>query len=292
VGYFVANGTVDVIVIGDTDSLVQLEVSLQIVHDYVGDLLVELEHVDTASRITLIDRPGEPASGAGCNGNDIDVVLADGATDPVEDECSEDEPTIAGTLRPNEALSTFTGENVAGVWRLTVNDLHVSDEGTLQHWCLVVNREATATPGMTSTNTHTPRRSSTATRAATRIPTPTLSLTPTGTLAPTDEPTAGAPTPTHSVVPSHTTTATPTPTASDSPITPVPVECAGDCDGSGAVTVDELIRGVNIALGNAPVVDCRVLDRDGGGTVTVDELVAAVNNALAGCITDRERTGF
>jgi hypothetical protein len=46
------------------------------------------------------------------------------------------------------------------------------------------------------------------------------------------------------------------------------------------VTVDELVMGVNIALGAADVSACRNFDRDGSHTVTVNELVAAVNMLL------------
>ena len=67
--------------------------------------------------------------------------------------------------------------------------------------------------------------------------------------------------------------------------TAVVAQCTGDCDVSGAVTIDELVRGVNIALGTAPVTDCGSLDASGNGTVTIDDLVRAVNNTLAGCPT-------
>jgi len=62
-----------------------------------------------------------------------------------------------------------------------------------------------------------------------------------------------------------------------------PAGCAGDCNGDGAVTVDELIKGVNIALGSASLDQCSSFDTNGDGEVTVDELVRAVNNALTGC---------
>jgi hypothetical protein len=62
-----------------------------------------------------------------------------------------------------------------------------------------------------------------------------------------------------------------------------PVPCTGDCDASGEVTVDELIRGVNIALGTAAVAQCPSFDANGDGAVTVSELITAVNNALGGC---------
>src|SRR4051812_37812408 len=47
------------------------------------------------------------------------------------------------------------------------------------------------------------------------------------------------------------------------------VPCAGDCDGDGVVVVNELVRGVNVALTNGPVDGCRALDRDGNGTIRV-----------------------
>ena len=63
----------------------------------------------------------------------------------------------------------------------------------------------------------------------------------------------------------------------------MPGGCAGDCNDDGTVTVDELVRGVNIALGIAEVKACRLFDKNDDGAVTVDELVSAVNAALGGC---------
>lgn len=71
--------------------------------------------------------------------------------------------------------------------------------------------------------------------------------------------------------------ATPTPTA-----TPPP-PCAGDCDGNGAVTVEELVLAVAIALGDQPLASCAPADADGDGAVRVAELVRAVAHALGSC---------
>jgi hypothetical protein len=60
-------------------------------------------------------------------------------------------------------------------------------------------------------------------------------------------------------------------------------QCAGDCDGNGAVTIDELVRGVGIALGGGSVDPCPAMDRGADGAVTIDDLVAAVDAALSGC---------
>ena len=59
--------------------------------------------------------------------------------------------------------------------------------------------------------------------------------------------------------------------------------CAGDCNHDDHVTVDELVTGVNMALGTLPVEGCPDVDPGGDHKVTVDDLVAAVNNALGGC---------
>lgn len=60
-------------------------------------------------------------------------------------------------------------------------------------------------------------------------------------------------------------------------------QCAGDCDGSSTVTINELITGVNIALGSAQLSACPSFDRDGSGMVEINELILAVNNALGTC---------
>jgi hypothetical protein len=60
-------------------------------------------------------------------------------------------------------------------------------------------------------------------------------------------------------------------------------QCLGDCDGSGAVSVGELVIGVNIALGLAALASCPDFDSNHDGMVGIDELLGAVGNALTGC---------
>ena len=80
---------------------------------------------------------------------------------------------------------------------------------------------------------------------------------------------------------------TPTPTATATPTmpppTPTPLPCLGDCDRSGAVTVDEIVLGVNIALGERPLSACAPFDSGDDQAVTVDELLVGIGNALEGC---------
>jgi uncharacterized repeat protein (TIGR03806 family) len=66
--------------------------------------------------------------------------------------------------------------------------------------------------------------------------------------------------------------------------------CVGDCNDDGAVPINELIVGVNVALGSLPVASCVAFDRNGDGAVSIDELLAGVNNAIDVCVSDATPT--
>lgn len=84
---------------------------------------------------------------------------------------------------------------------------------------------------------------------------------------------------------------TPTPTGGETTPTPTPTGvptgtvsfCVGDCSGEGMVQINELVIGVNIALGSLPIGDCPAFDCQNNGTVPINCLIQAVNNALNGC---------
>lgn len=84
---------------------------------------------------------------------------------------------------------------------------------------------------------------------------------------------APTPTATASIGASATPTATP----------PTAMPCAGDCDNSNDVAINELITGVNILLESAELEVCPAFDRDASGVVEINELIAAVNASLSGC---------
>lgn len=79
------------------------------------------------------------------------------------------------------------------------------------------------------------------------------------------------------VTPSPRPTVTPTPTST-------PVVCAGDCDGDWQVTIEELLRGIGMALGLASVEPCAAFAGcNEPGCVTIADLVRAVAAALGAC---------
>jgi pseudomonalisin len=67
----------------------------------------------------------------------------------------------------------------------------------------------------------------------------------------------------------------------------VAVACPGDCNGDGVITIDEVVTGINIALGVTPITQCSGLDANDDGLVTVDELLHAVSLVLNGCWAER-----
>jgi hypothetical protein len=134
------------------------------------------------------------------------------------------------------------------------------------------------TPTRTPTRTRTRTPTFTATRTPTRPPTPTQTLTSTRT-----------PTLTRTSTQTRTFTLTPTPSSTRTPTTtPTPTAsptpgCAGDCDASAEVTVNEIVTLVNVALGTGVLANCQAGDTNGDQQITINEIVAAVNNALLGC---------
>lgn len=71
-------------------------------------------------------------------------------------------------------------------------------------------------------------------------------------------------------------TPTPTPEVTKSPTK------AGDCDGNGTVSIEEIIIGVAIVVGDLDLGTCPELDINGDGMITVDEIVVAIEVALRG----------
>jgi DNA-binding beta-propeller fold protein YncE len=87
---------------------------------------------------------------------------------------------------------------------------------------------------------------------------------------------------------SATSAASPTPTATP---TAIPPACAGDCNRDGAVTVDEVVTLVAIALGHALLHTCPGGDANGDGAISVDDILGAVHRAMVGCHSDCRATG-
>lgn len=127
--------------------------------DSIGDLRIEIEHIDSSTKVTLMDQPGcdgaEPVGTcAGCTNtnflydlNDIQqgegVYFADppigtendlivGTTPPGSCTAGSVPPTPVPPMPhylPFGNLDVFTGLDPSGIWRLTVTDLHTNSNG-------------------------------------------------------------------------------------------------------------------------------------------------------------------
>ena len=137
-----ANGISDSIITTASGILTDLDVSVNIQHTWIGDLTVELEHIDTSTTVVLVVKPGTPGNGRGSSADNINVVLDDEAASTVENSA----PYVSGnSYSPNGSLSDFDGESLTGTWTLSVKDTNGGDSGTLQDWCLIPTIPATST---------------------------------------------------------------------------------------------------------------------------------------------------
>jgi len=130
-------GVTRTLTLSDTFSIADLELFLSITHGNPGDLIVTLQH-GTGTKVTLVDRPGVPATSQGCAIANMLATIDDEAALLVENQCLTTAPAIWGVFKPNNVLSLFDGESMAGTWNLNVSDRRNPTTGTLVQWCLSV----------------------------------------------------------------------------------------------------------------------------------------------------------
>ena len=202
--------------------------------------------------------------GLGVNDSGTQLYVSFDGSGTVDGVAFDDEDVLLYDLSSQTWTLAYDGSAAGAMWP-SAADLTGLD--------VVLASTATATPTATPVATAT----ATATATASASPTPPPGATATATAPPTA--TAPAP-PTGTATATQAGTAAATQTAT---ATVVAGSCPGDCDGSGEVTINELITLVNIALGSAPLSACAAGDLDHDGMIAINELITAVNSALNGC---------
>jgi subtilisin family serine protease/subtilisin-like proprotein convertase family protein len=143
--------TCDITVPDDGTTLCDVNVRALIAHAAQGDMVVTLEHVDTATVVTLINRAGSiihggtNATGYECDnfgnpgGAGTPILLDDDAVSPVNfygagGACTTNYvgPAFPGFFTSPGALAAFHGQNKAGTWRLRASDHRFGLTGSLR----------------------------------------------------------------------------------------------------------------------------------------------------------------
>lgn len=126
--------TVDTLSVAAAQTIADVDVFVDITHSWTGDLDISLASPDGTS-VVLIEDP--------CVGSLFDDLAAtfddEGDPAPPEGECSDVPPAVSGTITAAGALSDFDGQASNGDWVLTVLDDDVTDDGTLNAWCVLIS---------------------------------------------------------------------------------------------------------------------------------------------------------
>ena len=152
------------IIVNDSALIADIDVGILIQHTWQGDLIVELEHLNSGTRVPLIFRAGDSdGSGAGFSADNFgnpatgeqfrfdDEALAFYDSAPPNGIGAVPDPGIAnvtGSWRPygsqasglTDTLSSFDGLDKQSTWRLYVSDNAGGDLGTLMAWSMSITQ--------------------------------------------------------------------------------------------------------------------------------------------------------
>ncbi len=115
----------DTISISEEAYLLDINVIVDIMHSYDGDLLISLIGPD-GTEIILSEYNGG-------SGNHYSNTKFD---DQAEIPISDGQPPFNGSYIPEQALSAFNHISLHGDWILTVYDNNAQDPGNLSDWCV------------------------------------------------------------------------------------------------------------------------------------------------------------
>lgn len=121
---------------GASDLIVDVDLTLDVLHPYVGDLEVSLTHPSGTSTQVLY-RPGFGVIDGSCPGDDFTITLDDQDGLAIgAGRCARTIPAIDGFVMPFNPLSIFDGRPRNGTWTLTIRDHVQGEQGILRGWTL------------------------------------------------------------------------------------------------------------------------------------------------------------
>lgn len=149
------------IFVDDSALIADIDVGMTIETTWQGDLIVELEHVNSGTRLPLIYRPGDSdGTGAGFSADNFGtfgVFRFDDEADEFYDSFPPDGigaipdpgiPDVGGSWIPygsqasglTHTLSAFDGLNKQGEWRLYASDNAAGDLAFLTHFSMTITQ--------------------------------------------------------------------------------------------------------------------------------------------------------
>lgn len=136
--------TQDILHVADMGRIIDIDVSVDITHDYVFDLGLELEHGGTT--VELLRNVDD-------NCDDFDLTFDDDAAAPLPGTCDAATPGYpkypSGTYMPSGSLADFNDMELSGPWTLSITDYYPEGDGRdnggfLTSWSITVTFEVAA----------------------------------------------------------------------------------------------------------------------------------------------------
>jgi len=115
---------------GQSGSISDVDVNLNITHSYDGDLEITLIAPD-GTRVLLINKQG------GESDNFTNTKLDDAAATAI----GSGSAPFTGSYQPDEALSALNGKSTTGTWTLEVKDTFNNDGGSLDNWSVTITTD-------------------------------------------------------------------------------------------------------------------------------------------------------
>jgi subtilisin-like proprotein convertase family protein len=105
-------------------------------HTWVGDLTVQLRHLETDTVVNLFRRPGQPHFSSSGYSSDLngDYSFSDRNSEKIEAAARDNQVIPMGNYAPSSSFSGFYGLSAVGTWRLIINDGNPGDSGSLSSW--------------------------------------------------------------------------------------------------------------------------------------------------------------
>lgn len=122
----------DQIYVPDSRLILDVNVSVNITHDFTGDLRVSLI-APNGKAIVLMSALGDDGSFQIDDNQPIPALFDDEAAVSIT---SANPPYAGGNFRPQEALSGFDAFSGVGYWTLRVEDTNAGNTGTLNGWSI------------------------------------------------------------------------------------------------------------------------------------------------------------